>query len=154
MERTELTFEGTELAKVTLSLQSSKTNQFRGQPDTAHITHKLALKALNDYLFIRPDSDPSSQLFINEDKFPLTRSKLNRVILSWLKAKKLFQPEMHRGWSGRKGGATSLLANGVSLDVILLCGRWKSVKTVLNHYVQLKQTDLEAIVEKATAAQK
>ena len=121
--------------ELNIRLTTSKTDQFGERLDTVNISHSGCIQALREYLSLRPRS-PSDKVFVHRDGTPVSYSHLHNTVTRWLVSIKALTPDRHIGWSVRKGRATELASQGIPMDQVAICGRWSSMRTPINHYIQ------------------
>ncbi len=107
----------------TLRLRISKTDPY-GKGSTVRIAQPAAIKDLHLYLTKRV-LRPSEPLFALSSGAPLTHSKVKSV-LRVLLGRAGIDTSGWRGFSFRRGGATSLAEAGVPDRLIKELGRWRS----------------------------
>ncbi len=108
----------------TLRLRVSKTDPY-GKGSTVRIAQPAAVKDLHLYLSMRTDLHPSNPLFALSSGAPLSLRKV-MATLRLLLARAGIDAGGWRGFSFRRGGATSLAEAGVPDRLIKELGRWRS----------------------------
>ena len=120
-----------------ISIRVSKTNQ-RGPATTIRIPRLCnndlcPVKAMQNFLKLRPSGSQHQYLLCHSNGSPLTRSQFSGVLVKSVRALGL-PTHIYTPHSFRIGRASVLAAEGVSHDDIKTLGRWKS--SVFKRYIQ------------------
>ena len=109
-------------------LRQSKTNQC-GPPQLVHIsainTTSCPVKAMYNYLKIKPRNNNNNCLFCHADGSPLSRYQFGAVLSKVIRSLQLNEA-IFKTHSFRIGAATWLAKQGFSDDTIKKMGRWTS----------------------------
>lgn len=108
----------------TLRLRISKTDPF-GRGTVVRVAQPAAMIDLHRYLAFRPHRRASEPLFALSDGTALPLRSVMRSLRLWL-GRAGVDCSGYRGFSFRRGGATSLAEAGVPDRMIKELGRWKS----------------------------
>ena len=120
-----------------ISIRVSKTNQ-RGPATTIRIpglcnNDLCPVKAMQNFLRLRPSGSQHQYLLCHSNSSPLTRSQFSGVLVKSVRALGL-PTHIYTPHSFRIGRASVLAAEGVSHDDIKTLGRWKS--SVYERYIR------------------
>ena len=120
-----------------ISIRVSKTNQ-RGPAITIRIpglcnNDLCPVKAMQNFLKLRPSGSQHQYLLCHSNGSPLTRSQFSSVLVKSVRALGL-PTHIYTPHSFRIGRASVLAAEGVSHDNIKTLGRWKS--SVYERYIR------------------
>jgi hypothetical protein len=111
-------------ASASLHLRVSKTDPF-GRGTVVRVAQPAAITDLHRYLALRPRRLPTEPLFALSDGTALPLRSVMRSLRLWL-GRAGVDCSGYRGFSFRRGGATSLAEAGVPDRIIKELGRWKS----------------------------